>query len=382
MMQNASQDRFSVLFHICVRESEAIEALANDIAIEQTVEAPMACIPASHLDQGILGTVEEITCIDPARRKYAVSISYRCDVTAYTVPQFFNTLFGNISLKNNICIQDISPASALVNIFPGPSFGIQGIRTHVGIQNRPLACTALKPMGLCVDALAAMAYSFAKGSIDFIKDDHGVTDQVFHPFEKRVSACQKAVDLANRESGNKTLYIPMVCGQFDKIEKQVIFARECGVQGIMVAPFLTGLDTMRYIAEKYKMILFGHPALSGTFFSNPDHGIAPGVLLGMLFRLLGADVSIFPHAGGRFPLTQNDCSSISDFLKKPMATFKSAFPCPAGGVTMLRIQELGEQYGVDFMFLIGGALITASKDLTLSTKAFMEKIKTSFGSPV
>lgn len=378
MMSNPSPDRFSVLYHIIVRGSETIEAIANDIAIEQTVEAPMACIPESHFDQGIIGRVEDITCIDVSKKKYAVSISYRCDVTAYTVPQFLNTLFGNISLKNNICIRDISPAQALVNIFPGPSYGIEGIRNYVGIHGRPLACTALKPMGLSVDDLSAMAYSFANGGIDFIKDDHGVTDQIFHPFEKRVAACQTAVEKANKENGNKTLYIPMVCGPFDKIEKQVVFARECGVKGIMIAPFLVGPDTMRYLAKKYKMILFGHPALTGTFFSHPDHGIAPGVMLGLLFRLLGADVSIFPHAGGRFPLTQSDCLSIRDFLKKPMASFKPAFPCPAGGVTLSRVEELGNLYGIDSMFLIGGALITASTDISASTKAFMDTIKSFF----
>jgi hypothetical protein len=37
--------------------------------------------------------------------------------------------------------------------------------------------TALKPMGSTTAELAKMAYDFAKGGIDIIKDDHGLADQ-------------------------------------------------------------------------------------------------------------------------------------------------------------------------------------------------------------
>ena len=41
-------------------------------------------------------------------------------------------------------------------------------------------------MGLPAHALADLAYQFALGGIDIIKDDHGLADQSFAPFKERV----------------------------------------------------------------------------------------------------------------------------------------------------------------------------------------------------
>jgi hypothetical protein len=37
-----------------------------------------------------------------------------------------------------------------------------------------------------------------------IKDDHGIANQQCHPFEQRVTAVQKAINQANRETGGNT----------------------------------------------------------------------------------------------------------------------------------------------------------------------------------
>ena len=48
-----------------------------------------------------------------------------------------------------------------------------------------------------------MAYAFAKGGIDIIKDDHGLANQRYAPYEERVRACAAAVKRANEETGRK-----------------------------------------------------------------------------------------------------------------------------------------------------------------------------------
>ena len=40
-----------------------------------------------------------------------------------------------------------------------------------------------------------MAYDFAKGGIDLIKDDHGLANQNYAPYEERVRACCAAVSI-------------------------------------------------------------------------------------------------------------------------------------------------------------------------------------------
>ena len=368
-------ERFTVQYIITINDKRSIEEHVSDIALEQTVEVPEDCIPEKHFEDGIIGIVENIRPNGEIPDKFIVSISYRTDITELSIPQFFNVLFGNISLKNNIKISDITFADSFFSVFKGPNYGIEGIRKLLGVYGRALACSALKPMGISIKELSKMAAMLATGGIDFIKDDHGISNQKFHPFKERVSRCQEVVEKVNGGRERKTLYFPMVSGRFEEIEGQVQHAMREGIRGILIAPMLVGPDTVRYISNKYNLIVMAHPALTGTHFHDPTHGIAPSVFLGTLFRMLGADISVFPHTGGRFHLSKKDCSTISNSLRNTNGSWKSAFPSPAGGIHMDRISEISEMYGVDTVFLIGGSLMQHSTDISHSTEVFMEKIK-------
>ncbi len=369
------QERFTVQYVITVNDNRSINEHASDITLEQTVEVPEDCIPEKHFEDGIIGIVENIKPDRETSNRYMVSISYRTDITELSIPQFFNVLFGNISLKNNIKVSDITFAESFFSAFKGPNYGIDGIRKLLGVYGRALTCSALKPMGLSVKDLSRKASLLAKGGIDLIKDDHGISNQHFHPFKERVSRCQEAVEKVNVNSKRKTLYFPMVSGRFEEIEEQVRHALREGIRGILIAPMLVGPDTVRYIAGKYNLIIMAHPALTGTHFHDPTHGIGPSLFLGTLFRMLGADISIFPHAGGRFHFTEKDCLAISNSLRCANGPWKSSFPCPAGGIHMDRISEINDLYGVDTVFLIGGSLMQHSTDISHSTNVFMQKVK-------
>jgi ribulose-bisphosphate carboxylase large chain len=291
------------------------------------------------------------------------------------VPQFLNVIYGNISLKNNIRITGLSLPSACAGLFGGPVYGIEGLRQLTGVYGRPLACTALKPLGVSVDELAAMAAAFARGGADLIKDDHGIGEQPFHPFTERVARCQEAVEKANATSGRRSLYFPMLWGAFDQLEAKVRFAVRQGVRGILIAPMLVGFDAMRYLSQTYRLAIMAHPACTGTFLHDARHGMTPAVLLGTLMRLCGADVSIFPNAGGRFCFSQRDCDELCTALRAPLLDCKAAFPCPAGGMNFERVGEMAGRYGADTVILIGGALMQHNRDdLAGATRAFMQRL--------
>jgi ribulose-bisphosphate carboxylase large chain len=151
-----------------------------------------------------------------------------------------------------------------------------------------------------------------------------------------------------------------------------------GVQGMLIAPMLVGCDTVRYLSRTYGMVVAAHPALTGVFFHSADHGMTPAVLLGSIFRLLGADISIFPNAGGRFFFSTGECRELSKSLAGPFGSLKPSFPCPAGGMSFERIGELGSEFGEDAVLLIGGALLRRSRDPSESVKAFMDEIRLRF----
>jgi ribulose-bisphosphate carboxylase large chain len=100
---------------------------------------------------------------------------------------------------------------------------------------------------------------------------------------------------------------------------------------------------------------------------------APPLLLGKLFRLLGADAVIYPNYGGRFAYSETVCREIADAARSPLGLARPILPVPAGGMTVERVPELVGFYGRDAMLLIGGSLLVAD-DVLARTRAFVAAV--------
>jgi ribulose-bisphosphate carboxylase large chain len=370
-----SAPRFHIIYRITPDDSRPIEAHAKDICLEETVEIPADCVPPGIWDAGIVGQVEAITPCAPPSHAFDVDISYRADIVNDSIPNLLNVVFGNISIRRGIKIIDIRLTPEQLRAFGGPGFGVAGLREKLGIHDRPLAATAIKPLGLPVQELAHLARGYALGGLDVIKDDHGLMDQHFHPFKERVARLQEAISTTNAKTGRKTLYFPMVSGRFDQIEDQMAFAAAEGCAGALIAPLLIGPDTGFHLARKYGLAVMAHPSFSGTHFHDPEHGMTPAMLLGRLFRVFGTDISVFPNAGGRFTFTPKECRDLAIAMQEPLGDVKPGFPSPAGGMTIERIDSMVAAFGHDAVFLIGGALLRHSPEPEAGARAFIAGIE-------
>jgi S-methyl-5-thioribulose 1-phosphate isomerase len=266
----------------------------------------------------------------------------------------------------------------LLRSFKGPRFGRSGLREYLGVPGRPLLCTALKPLGLPPEGFANMAYRFALGGIDIIKDDHGLADQVVARFQDRVALCTQAVARANRETGLRCMYMPNVTAPCDEIRARAHFAKEQGAGGFLVAPGLVGFDAMRCLADDEHLALpiFSHPAFQGTYVLHPSSGMSHQLLFGQLTRLAGADATIYPSFGGRFGFTLEECLSIVRGTEMEMGSLKPIFPTPGGGMSLDRVPEMLNVYGQDVVLLIGGGLMALGSDLTENCRRFRRLVET------
>ncbi|MBN1759413.1 MAG: cupin domain-containing protein [Chitinispirillaceae bacterium] len=370
------EDFFTVTYGIKLPAGVSPERFAQDIAEEQTVEIPHKHIPQQLFDNGIVGQVVTILQADDGR--FTVKIRYRNDTTGFSAPQLLNVLFGNISLKKGIRITGLECSEKMYAAFRGPAFGIEGVRSLVGVYGRPLLCTALKPMGLSNTELAAMAGVCARSGVDLIKDDHGIGDQPFCRFEDRVARVSETIAAADAQTGNVTVYFPNLCGPREEIERQVECAVRCGIRAVLLAPQLVGFDTIHDLAEKYRLVVMAHPAFTGSLFTCATTGIVPELFLGTFFRMIGADISIFPSWGGRFPFTRRECTAIAEALTYNLPPLKRALPAPAGGITQDRIAAIAEAYGSESALLVGGALLGGSDDMHRSISSFRDALGTYF----
>ena len=232
-------------------------------------------------------------------------------------------------------------------------------------------------MGFSSQALAEIAYKFALGGVDLIKDDHGLTNQSFSPFKERVERCVEAIKQANRESGFNCAYIPNITAPADELAKRAVFAKKAGAGALMVAPGLIGLDTMRMLAddERLNLPIMNHPAFQGSYVTSPENGISHFALYGQIARLAGADASVYPNWGGRFSFSREECASIVEGTAVPMGNLKSIFPAPGGGMTMERVPEMLDVYGKDVIFLMGGGLHKHGPDLVENCRYFRQLVE-------
>jgi ribulose-bisphosphate carboxylase large chain len=304
-----------------------------------------------------------------------VTCSYDPAIVTDSVPQLFNLLFGNISMQHGVRLVDVRLPDVLLDRWPGPAFGIAGLRELCGVLDRPLLCAAAKPIGLSSAALAKVCYDFAAGGADIIKDDHGLSSQEAAPFGERVARCQEAVAQANEKTGAKALYFPNLSRGFGDLWEDLEYAGSLGCRGALLSPMLLGPDAVRAVAARGQMAILSHPSLTGTLFQG-RHGIAPEVLFGVLFRVIGSDGVIFPNAGGRFPISQASCRAITERLRGPLGRMRAAFPVAGGGVDAERVPYWIRQYGNDTMFLVGSSLY-AQRDLRSATARLVDSIRRS-----
>ncbi|KMT22445.1 RuBisCO large subunit C-terminal-like domain-containing protein [Clostridium cylindrosporum] len=358
---NLSGERFSVLYRIFGSEKEVF-SIANDITVEQTVEFPYECLPLGDIKESIVGKIEEVQRYD--EESYKVKISYAVEIVGEEFTQFLNVLFGNISMRENIQLIDIELSGTILSNFSGPRFGVEGIRDIIGVFDRPIIFSALKPIGLSSEELASIAYDLALGGVDVIKDDHGIADQSFSRFSERVKLCTEAVNKANKVTGNKSIYVPNITGSYRNVIKRAKEAKEAGAGGVLICPILTGFDVIREISndDSINLPIFSHPAFIGSFAVN-KFGISHSAIFGLIQRLSGADCSIFPNYGGRFSFSTEECKSILNGCTREFYNIKPIFPSPAGGMTLGKVEEIIKFYGKDTMLLIGGGLFQGEKGL-------------------
>jgi ribulose-bisphosphate carboxylase large chain len=353
-------DRFLVTYHIRAG-ADTIAARAQAIAVEQSVEMPLEAIDTPEILRDIVGQVSDIS--DLGNGVFAVRIALATATIGGDAAQLLNMLFGNTSLHDDVVLSDVEVPPELVASFGGPRHGIAGLRRRVAAEGRALTCSALKPQGLSADRLASLAARFADGGVDFIKDDHGLANQVYSPFADRVRACALAL------RGRKTRYVPSLSGSLDAMRAQLLLAREEGLDTVLIAPLLAGFSTVQALIAAFPdMAFLAHPSFGGAA------RVAPDLLIGKLFRLLGADAVIFPTHGGRFGYTPETCRRLAGAARAPLLDLHPALPVPAGGVTLSRVPEILDFYGPDTMLLIGGSLLAARERLTAETAAFTSRV--------
>jgi ribulose-bisphosphate carboxylase large chain len=359
------QELLRVVYHLAVPRVDA-EARAEAIAREQTVEVPREALRDAVVLREALGRVESIE-EDPLGGCRA-TLAYPVAATGLDPAQCLNVIFGNSSLHEDLRCLEVEPGPELAAALAGPRFGLAGLRKVAGVFDRPLTCTAVKPMGLGTAALAELAATFASAGIDVVKDDHGLADQAWSPFRERVRACLEAVARVADRTGHSAVYAPNLIGTPERVRETLRIAEDAGARAVLASPMLLGLPTFFELCRNACVPVIAHPAFAGAL------RIAPEALFGTLFRLFGADAVIFVSFGSRFRRSEDECRRIALRLRGPLEGCLPSLPVPAGGIEVESAAQTVRCYGSDAMLLVGGSLQREAGAILERSRRFVDAV--------
>lgn len=345
---------FEITYRVRVLEGQNIDRKVEDICLEQSVELPRRLL-TGEIEKKVVGTPSKQEQIE--ENVYDVAVSWPLENVGGDISQFLNILYGNISLQEGIKITGAGWKTLGNELFGGPAFGIDGIRKKIRKPGGALSSTALKPLGTDSEGIAELAYQFAAGGLNLMKDDHGIANQEYAPFEERVKKCVAAVQRAEDETGHRAYYFAHITALASESVERYRRAADLGADGVLICPHIAGMETMHQLARMdIDLPIIAHPAFSGALTTNHKQGLSPDFLYGQLWRALGADFVIYPNTSGRFSFSLEECEAINESARTSDLPFKSSFPMVGGGMKRSDIPAWLETYGPDTVFLLGTSL--------------------------
>ena len=109
-------------------------------------------------------------------------------------------VFGMKEVKA-LKLLDVWFPPAMLEQYDGPSYTLADMRNYLGVHNRPILGTIIKPkMGLTSAEYAEVCYDFWVGGGDFVKNDEPQANQDFCPYDKMVKHVKEAMDKAVKET--------------------------------------------------------------------------------------------------------------------------------------------------------------------------------------
>jgi len=277
---------------------------------------------------------------------------------------------------------DIQFSSSYLKLFEGPQFGLQGIRKILRVENRPLFIGVVKPnIGLSPAEFAEIAYQSWLGGLDIAKDDEMLGNSEWSPLAERAKYCSTARIRAEKETGQKKIYLASITDEIDQIVHLHDVAVENGANCVMVNGIFTGLSAIKVLRKKSHVPVMGHFTGMASFSRLPDFGIS-SLVFTKLQRLAGADMIGLAGFGERMHSSDEEVLQNVKACLEPCGNILPALPIPGGSDWAGSLPRVYQKIGhSDFGFISGRGVFghpqgpaAGAKSLQEAWSAIREKI--------
>lgn len=320
-----------------------------------------------------------------------IKVAYPVDLFEYdNVPEIMSSIAGNIfgmKVVKNLRLEDVHLSKEIIKSFKGPKFGIKGIRKLLRVKKRPLVGTIVKPkLGLHTADHAKVAYDAWVGGCDIVKDDENLSAQKFNPFRQRLIQTLKMRNKAEKETGEKKVYMINVTAETKEMIKRAKMAKEHGSEYIMVDIITCGFSALQTLRnEDLGLVLHGHRAMHAAMTRNKKHGISM-LTISKLIRLIGLDqlhtgTIVGKLEGGKEiididqELREKKIKEHHNILQQDWFHLKPVFPVSSGGLHPGHVPKLVQYFGKDLIMQFGGGVHGHPDGTTAGTRAVRQAVE-------
>jgi len=292
-------------------------------------------------------------------------------------PLLLTAIIGNISMGGKLKLVDVWFPKSYTKGFKGPKFGIDGIRKLMNIPERPLLNNMVKPCtGHTCEVAGELIYKAAVGGCDVIKDDELIANAQFNTLEDRITKGMEAIDKANAEKKEKTLYTINITDGVPDIFEHADKMISMGANALMVNYLVAGLPVLKKLAEdpSIKVPIMAHMDFAGVWYQDPWSGVASDLTLGKFPRMNGADIIVIPAPYGKAIVVPERYFMNLKALRYPWQHINQTMPMPSGGITQPQVEQCIKEAGKDIMIGSGGGVHAHPDGPTAGARAFRQAI--------
>jgi len=287
------------------------------------------------------------------------------------LPEILSSVGGNIyGMKSvtGLLWEDIRIPKKMLESFKGPRFGINGIRKYLKVYDRPLVGTIVKPkVGLNEKEHALVAYKSWIGGCDIVKDDENLTSQPFNNFYKRIKETLILMRKAEKETGEKKVYLANCTAPVDEMVKRIKFVEEQGGNYIMLDILTLGWSALQKARDTTKLPIHAHRAGHAMFDRIPYHGMSMEVIA-QFARMVGVDTLHIGTAYGKMTGGEKEVLHIEQEMELPFTRetkenlsqkwfgVKPVFGVASGGVYPGIVNKIYSLMGKDVVIQAGGGI--------------------------
>lgn len=295
-----------------------------------------------------------------------VKIAYPTVHFEDTLPALLSALAGEGAFYcpaiSALRLKNIHFPNELLAKFPGPRFGLEGLRDKLKVRDRPFFIGVVKPnLGLSPQDFAAIAGAAWLGGLDIAKDDEMLTNPAYSPLFHRIKLCSRLARDSYEKTKKPAMMVANITDEVQNLRLRYNEAVTAGAGAVMVNTYFTGASAIRWVRKFSSVPVWGHFTGMAIYDRIPGHGI-DGKVFVKLQRLAGCDVIVLPGFGARMHTTHEAVLENIRACLEPLGPIKRSLPVPGGSDWAGSLPLLYEKIGHKDFGLIAGRGVFAHPD--------------------